>query len=102
MTHPALSALPAALQRDEILKSKARLEEFLGSPVDSFAYPYGKRGDYTAETVAIVQEAGFSCACSNFAGVVERLSNPFQLPRMHVQDWDGDEFARRLSRWFDG
>jgi peptidoglycan/xylan/chitin deacetylase (PgdA/CDA1 family) len=102
VTHPALSALPAASQRDEILKSKARLEEFLGSPVDSFAYPYGKGRDYTAETVSIVREAGFSCACSSLAGVVERSTDPFRLPRMHVEDCDGDEFAKRLSRWFDG
>jgi peptidoglycan/xylan/chitin deacetylase (PgdA/CDA1 family) len=102
VTHPALSTLPAASQWDEILKSKAWLEEVLGSPVDTFAYPYGKQPDYTAETVSIVREAGFSCACSNFAGVVERSSDPFQLPRIHVQDWDGDEFARRLFRWFGG
>jgi peptidoglycan/xylan/chitin deacetylase (PgdA/CDA1 family) len=43
MTHPALSALPVASQREEIQRSKARLEDILGQPVTSFAYPYGKR-----------------------------------------------------------
>jgi peptidoglycan/xylan/chitin deacetylase (PgdA/CDA1 family) len=101
VTHPALSALPALSQRDEILESKARLEEVLGSPVTSFAYPYGKQRDYTAETVSIIREAGFACACSNFTGVVGRSTDQFQLPRVHVQDWNGEEFAGRLSKWFD-
>ena len=99
VTHPALSTLPAASQRDEILSSKARLEELLGRQVTSFAYPHG---DLSVETAGIVREAGFARACSTRAGLVELSTDPFRLPRVQVQDWDGDEFARRLSRWFDG
>jgi peptidoglycan/xylan/chitin deacetylase (PgdA/CDA1 family) len=99
VTHPALSTLPGASQRDEILQSKARLEEIVGCPVTSFAYPYG---DVSAETAGIVREAGFARACSTGAGLVELSTDPFQLPRRYVQDWDGEAFSRRLSRWFDG
>src|SRR5215217_516018 len=99
VTHPALSALPAASQRDEILGSKARLEELLGQHVSSFAYPHG---DLSAETAAIVREAGFAHACTTRPGLVEQSTDPFQLPRRNVQDWDGENFAKRLSRWFDG
>jgi peptidoglycan/xylan/chitin deacetylase (PgdA/CDA1 family) len=102
VTHPILSALPAAIQRSEIRGSKARLEEILGRPVTSFAYPYGSRSDYTAETVALVRRAGFSCACANFADMVWQRADPFQLPRVVVRDWDGDEFARRLGGCFRG
>ena len=102
VTHPVLSALPAAVQRSEIQRSKARLEEILGHPVTSFAYPYGERSDYTMETVAAVQEAGFVCACSGFADVVWRRTDLWQLPRFIVRDWDGEEFARRLEGWFRG
>jgi len=101
ITHPALSTLPVASQRDEILGSKARLEEVLNHPVTSFAYPYGTRSDYTAETVAIVREAGFACACSNFADIVERSTDRFQLPRIPVFNWDGKAFAKRLSGWIN-
>jgi peptidoglycan/xylan/chitin deacetylase (PgdA/CDA1 family) len=100
VTHPELSTLPAVSQRNEIQQSKAQLEEVLGRPVTSFAYPYGTRSDYTAETVRIVREAGFACACSNIHGVVGQSTDRFQLPRVHVQNWDGEEFARLLSRWF--
>jgi peptidoglycan/xylan/chitin deacetylase (PgdA/CDA1 family) len=99
VTHPTLSALPPDAQRDEIQGSKAELERVLGDPVTSFAYPHGGRSDYAAETVDIVREAGFACACSNSAGIVGQPSDRFRLPRIHVQDWDREEFARRLSRW---
>ena len=100
VTHPALSELPAASQREEINKSKARLEAILERPITSFAYPYGKQCHYSAETVGIVREAGFSCACSSFVGVVEQTTDPFQLPRSRVPDCNGERFAKRLSRWF--
>lgn len=97
VTHPLLSALPAALQRDEIQLSKASLEKILGHPVTSFAYPYG---DYSAETVPIVRDAGFTCSCSTLVGTVGKDTNRFQLPRVTIEDWDGEEFFQRLSKWF--
>lgn len=102
VTHPVLSAIPATQQKDEIRQSKSELENILGRPVVSFAYPYGTRSDYTNETVAIVREAGFAYACSNFTGVVQPRTDMFQLPRFVVRDWDGDEFERRLKVWFRG
>jgi peptidoglycan/xylan/chitin deacetylase (PgdA/CDA1 family) len=102
VTHPVLAARPAAEQRAEIRRSKARLEEILARPVVTFAYPYGSREDYTADTVAGVREAGFLCACSNFAGLAAADTGRFQLPRVMVMDWDGEAFARRLSELFDG
>jgi peptidoglycan/xylan/chitin deacetylase (PgdA/CDA1 family) len=102
ITHPILSARPAATQREEIRQSKARLEEVLGRPVMGFAYPYGRQSDYTAETIALVREAGFAYACSGSAEVVQRAADPFQLPRVHVHDCDGEEFTRMLLHWLDG
>jgi peptidoglycan/xylan/chitin deacetylase (PgdA/CDA1 family)/SAM-dependent methyltransferase len=98
VTHPVLPGLPLALQRNEVQQSKIILETILGRPVASFAYPYGS---YTTETIPIIQEAGFACACSTVAGVVERDADRFQLPRLEVRDWDGEEFRRRLQAWFD-
>jgi peptidoglycan/xylan/chitin deacetylase (PgdA/CDA1 family) len=102
MTHPVLSNLPGEAQQAEIVSSKRRLEELLGQPVTSFSYPYGTQSDYTTDTVRLVREAGFDCACSNFPGLVTFASDPYQLPRFLVRDWDGGEFARRLEGWFAG
>ncbi len=100
VTHPVLSTLPGAAQRAEIRQSKAHLEEILGRPVTSFAYPYGSASDYTEETVAAIRQAGYLRGCSNFAGVIGPVSDRFQLPRFLVRDWDGDSFARQLGAWF--
>lgn len=99
VTHPALRRLSRDSQRDEIVGSKSRLEEILDRPVTSFSYPYGNLSE---QTVGIVREAGFSCACSTRAGAVRPSSERFQLPRMEVQDWDGEGFAGQLSSWFSG
>jgi peptidoglycan/xylan/chitin deacetylase (PgdA/CDA1 family) len=100
VSHPVLSTLPGNAQMDEISPSKARLEEILGHRVMSFAYPFGGRSHYTQETVGVVRDAGFDWACSNFAGMVRPDTDRWQLPRFLVRDWDGQEFAHRLSQWF--
>ncbi len=97
VTHPLLSALPPASQRVEILASKAWCEALAGRPVTSFAYPFG---NYTAETVAAVRDAGFARACSTEADLVRSGADPFELPRVQVADWDGEELERRLSGGF--
>ena len=85
MTHPALGTLPASAQWDEIQQSKIRLEDVVGRPVSSFAYPFGRRCDYLPETVSIVRDVGFARACSNFPGVVEPSTDRFQSPRVQYR-----------------
>ncbi len=107
LSHPRLAALPPDQQSAEIVGSKERLETILEREVSSFSYPYGGRDDYTEQSVAAVREAGFVCACSNPGrtpsreGLVLPGCDPFQLPRVLVRDWDGEEFESRLeSAWF--
>lgn len=100
VTHPLLAARDLADQHGEILTSKASLETLLDIPVESFAYPFGGLADYTPETAAAVRDAGFTCACSNYGGLIRPGADPFQLPRRMVLDWDGDEFARHVHEWF--
>jgi peptidoglycan/xylan/chitin deacetylase (PgdA/CDA1 family) len=99
ISHPVLSSLDLAAQREEIRRSRLCLEGILDSRITSFAYPYGGRSHYTAETVAAVHEAGFELACSNFNGIVRHGADIYQLPRFLVRDWDGEEFARQLGDW---
>jgi peptidoglycan/xylan/chitin deacetylase (PgdA/CDA1 family) len=99
VTHSVLAKLPRRQQEDEIMTCKTDLEHLTGKPVTTFAYPYGQRTDYNEETTRTVQEAGFSLACVNYPGLVTTVTDPYQLPRMYVQDWDSETFARNLSAW---
>ncbi len=98
ISHPLLSEQSIAVQQQEITQSKIALEKFLDRPVHSFAYPFGA---YRAETVPLVREAGFDCACSTVETTVWRKSDRWQLPRFEVQNWDKAEFERRLLSWLN-
>jgi peptidoglycan/xylan/chitin deacetylase (PgdA/CDA1 family) len=102
VTHPVFATLSATAQRMEIERSKSELEDILGRTVRSFAYPYGAKSDYTEETTAAVEQAGYLCACANFPAIIDAATDRFQLPRFLVRDWDGDEFSRRLAGWLGG
>ena len=97
ITHPLLSGLSVQHQREEIRLSKRMLEDMIGRRVVSFAYPFGTDDSYTADTVAIVREEGFSQACSNFSGRIWRLTDRYQLPRHVVRDWNGEDFSQWLK-----
>jgi hypothetical protein len=47
-----------------------------------------------------VRANGFTYACSNFGGPVNRSSNRFALPRFQPMDWDGDHFADVVQGWY--
>jgi len=93
VNHPDLTTIPPEQQRWEIETSKRQLEEWLGRPIRWFAYPYGN-GD--AVTRRLVQEAGFEAACAMNWGLVGNRTDPFWLPRIFVENWDGDELVKRL------
>ena len=100
LSHPVLSALAPEVQQYEIAGGKSELEAMLGREIRPFAYPYGRAGHYSAETVALVREAGYRIACSFQPGRLDRTSNAFELPRCGVSDWNGDEPHKQLHRWF--
>ena len=95
-SHARLGMLATSAQRAEIGAGKVALESIIGRCVESFAYPFGRVGDYTVETMHLVREAGFVRACINQAGVVDRSTDRFALPRLYVRNCNGDEFAAAL------
>ena len=97
VTHPFLSAQSIALQQDEIKQSKIDLERMINRPVTSFSYPFGDR---TLKTIELTKTSGFNCACSTNPDIVWQQSNAFDLPRFAIEDWDGEEFAKQLLKWF--
>jgi len=100
ISHPVLSTLPLNSQRHEIGESRKLLQEIADQPITGFAYPYGGNRDYTQETVDIVRDAGFETAFSAVSGRVRKESEAFTLPRNWVRNWNGEQFAGRMQRWF--
>jgi peptidoglycan/xylan/chitin deacetylase (PgdA/CDA1 family) len=99
VTHPVLSSLPEEEQRWEVARAKAELEGRLGRPVRMFAYPYGRRQDWTPATAQAVRESGYTLACTTSTGLVRGRSNAFALPRFCVPDWNGEQLGEALERW---
>lgn len=60
-THPDLSRLPLSEARDEIEGSRRDLEDLLGTPVETFCYPYGA---FSKSAIGLVREAGYRYARS--------------------------------------
>jgi peptidoglycan/xylan/chitin deacetylase (PgdA/CDA1 family) len=96
VSHPVLSELAAAEQRSEIMQSKKILEKILKGKLKSFSYPHGFP---SKETIAIVRDSGFTCACASHNDVAWRRSDCFQLPRFWVQEWDDEKFSKWLMKW---
>lgn len=78
-THPRLSRLDATQLAAELERPRALLEEWLGRPCRSLAYPYG---DFSAATVAAARAAGYSAAATLDATVP--ADDPMLWPRVGV------------------
>jgi peptidoglycan/xylan/chitin deacetylase (PgdA/CDA1 family) len=99
VTHPILAQIGLDAARDEIARSRARLEEITGSPVRLFAYPNGKPGrDYRREHAALVRELGFDAAVSSAWGAARAGDDLFQIPRFTPWDRPHWRFGLRLAK----
>ena len=79
--HSHLDTLPLTAAKVEIEKSKQALEEQLGQPVLSFAYPYGH---YTEAVRDLVGRAGFTSACAVKEGMSSLQDDHLALARVTV------------------
>jgi peptidoglycan/xylan/chitin deacetylase (PgdA/CDA1 family) len=93
--HPSLATLPSDQQRDELLRSKADLEAWLGRPVTACAYPFGVPGaDLSPQTRRAA--VTFAHACLNVPGSVTPSTDRLMLPRHTAPDIGGEAFAHWL------
>ena len=93
-THPHLDTQPRAAARAEITTSKRLLEDCLGQPVLSFAYPYGH---YLGWTKRLVQDAGFTSAAAVNLEISSTAEDRFALSRFIVSpDMTLDDFDALL------
>ena len=99
VNHPIIARMDSAAARTEIADGKARLEQIIGEPIRTFAYPNGKPGqDYIAEHVAMVKQLGFESAVCTAWGAARPGTDLFQLPRFTPWDRSQLRFTLRMMQ----
>jgi peptidoglycan/xylan/chitin deacetylase (PgdA/CDA1 family) len=103
-SHPWLTRLPLAKAREEIVRSKKKLEDVFGQAVRHFCYPYG---DYNPAVADLVGEAGYATACTTRSGLNSLTTRALELFRLTtryrswslkpIKQWWIDWMARGLA-----
>ena len=78
INHPDLTMLPSKDVVQELRDCRTAIEDQIGMPVETLAYPYGA----TSAAVREIASQEFRLACGVRLGFVEPGSNPFDLPRI--------------------
>ena len=77
--HPDLTTLPGDGAVEELRRGKRELEELLGEPVETLAYPFGRADAATRDAA---RTAGFVAACRTCGE--GNWSDPFDIPRQDM------------------
>jgi O-antigen biosynthesis protein len=93
VSHPALDLVTTSTARSEIVESKRMIEDRLGRPVETFAYPYGFQ---SPRVRALVEEAGYASACAVAYRTSCDADDRFALPRHIVPGGMKDAAFERL------
>lgn len=78
--HLILARADPSEQERQIRLNHEAVEAWAGRPATAFAYPNGGRGDYTADTIAILKQTGYETAFTAEPGFVTN-SPLFERPR---------------------
>lgn len=93
-SHPHLTELDDATLQRELVESKARVEERMGRPCTTLAYPYG---DYDERVVRAATDAGYAAACTLPARL--HSERPLAWPRVGIYHTDDERrFRLKASR----
>ncbi len=81
VSHPMLGRLDRRRAAHEAARSKRRLEDVLGKPVEYFAFPYGRNSLLTRRAVAA---AGYRYAFTTRPALVGSVVDPMAVPRFTI------------------
>jgi peptidoglycan/xylan/chitin deacetylase (PgdA/CDA1 family) len=105
LTHPQLDEMQPSEIRAELSISKREIEQQLGTPVESFAYPYAfpeQNTSFVRMLKSLLQEEGYRVGVSTVIGTACRGNDPFFLPRIPVNSHDDLQFLEaKLNGGYD-
>ncbi len=97
VTHPILSQLTPEEAHAEIFESHRMIKAACGRAPRAFAYPNGRPDDYSPAILALVREAGFTCAVTTTFGVNTLSTPPYELRRGGPWESHLPTFALKLA-----
>jgi peptidoglycan/xylan/chitin deacetylase (PgdA/CDA1 family) len=80
-SHPQLDQIDDAVLREELSRNKTLLEDEIGKPITTMAYPYGYSNSRVRQAVAA---AGYEAACAVDNALAVRSHDRFSMPRLTV------------------
>lgn len=105
VNHLELENLEEKEVERELSQSKQTLEDKLGVPVHSFAYPYAfpqHNRSFTHRLAALLEKHGYRNGVSTMIGRARRSDHPLFLPRLPINTWDDSQlFRTKLEGGYD-
>jgi peptidoglycan/xylan/chitin deacetylase (PgdA/CDA1 family) len=105
ISHPILRDQKPDEVRNELKRSKEIIEDKLGVPVGSFAYPYAfpeEDAAFKKFLDAELQSAGYHNGVTTILGRASREDHRFFLPRLPINSWDDERFLKaKLEGGYD-
>jgi peptidoglycan/xylan/chitin deacetylase (PgdA/CDA1 family) len=82
-SHADMGQVPLEDAERELRASRQRLESELGQPITLFAFPYGRRRNMRADTMAAARRE-YEVCCSAFGGHNSTLADPGHIRRIVI------------------
>jgi peptidoglycan/xylan/chitin deacetylase (PgdA/CDA1 family) len=105
VSHPELYNMTESQVEDELRLSKRTIEDNLGAPVRSFAYPFAfpeQDQRFTATLQKLLKGNGYQSGVSTVVGTAGREHSRFILPRLPVNLYDDlTLYAAKLEGAYD-
>lgn len=100
LSHRAMSELSDEDLTRELIDSRHRLEDILGAPIRSLAYPYGLVSERVKRSV---ERAGYLCAFAVSSGPFSLRRDLYEIRRNVITDVASDLYMSvKLSRVYQG
>lgn len=100
-THAILAYLSPVELEDELLNSRAKIENELQQPCKLFSYPNGTARDFTQRDQLMLEKLGFEAACSQIHGFNKPGEPAFALKRINIARSESFSFfmAKATGVW---
>lgn len=98
LRHRSVGQMPYELAREEVFESRALLSSRLGTPVTSFAYPFGTRLHHNDITRMLLRDAGYETGFTSQHGGISPGLDSLALPRVKIESGENDWVFQRICR----